>query len=219
MSDDMFYARVCAERDQLRAELARLQRNEDCVQRLIVWAAENGWNGVDNSKILDSFIVGLFDELRAELAAAKNLLARIHRDGGHHTEAVGFAQSVTDAEAKVSEWLLAAEGRIALAALGERLVSVIGCFLRDAKRAIPTADDTWPDWYCCLCGVVGAHDDECTYPVAEAALAATPAQSLAAHDAAVKVAVLREVARMLGAQQRELLLAEADRIEKEAVNG
>ena len=59
------------ERDQLRAEIARLQRNEDCVQRLIVWAAENGWNGVDNAKILDSFIVGMFDELRAELAAAK----------------------------------------------------------------------------------------------------------------------------------------------------
>ena len=46
--------------------------------------------------------------LRAELAAAKSLLARIHRDGGNHTEAVGFAQSVADADAKVSEWLLAA---------------------------------------------------------------------------------------------------------------
>ena len=50
--------------------------------------------------------------LRAELAAAKNLLARIHRDGGHHTEAVGFAQSVADADAKVSEWLLAEADRI-----------------------------------------------------------------------------------------------------------
>jgi len=52
------------------------------------------------------------DALRAELAAAKNLLARIHRDGGHHTEAVGFAQSVADADAKVSEWLLAEADRI-----------------------------------------------------------------------------------------------------------
>jgi hypothetical protein len=57
--------------DQLRAELARLQRNEDCVQRLIVWATENGWNGVDNSKILDVFISGLVDQLRAELAAVR----------------------------------------------------------------------------------------------------------------------------------------------------
>ena len=56
------------------------------------------------------------DQLRAELTAAKNLLARIHRDGGHHTEAVGFAQSVADAGDKVSEWLLAAEERTALAA-------------------------------------------------------------------------------------------------------
>jgi regulator of replication initiation timing len=51
--------------------------------------------------------------LRAELAAAKDLLAKIHRDGGHHTEAVGFAQSVADADAKVSEWLMAEADRIA----------------------------------------------------------------------------------------------------------
>ena len=37
--------------------------------------------------------------LRAELTAANNLLARIHRDGGHHTEQVGFAQSCADADA------------------------------------------------------------------------------------------------------------------------
>lgn len=45
------------------------------------------------------------DQLRAELAAAKNLLARIHRDGGHHTEAVGFIRSAQDAEKKVLGWL------------------------------------------------------------------------------------------------------------------
>lgn len=45
------------------------------------------------------------DQLRDELAAAKNLLARIHRDGGHHTEAVGFIRSAQDAEKKVLGWL------------------------------------------------------------------------------------------------------------------
>lgn len=45
------------------------------------------------------------DQLRAELTAANNLLARIHRDGGHHTEAVGFIRSAQDAEKKVLGWL------------------------------------------------------------------------------------------------------------------
>jgi hypothetical protein len=39
--------------------------------------------------------------LRAEITAAKGLLARIHGDGGHHTEEVGFVASVADADAKV----------------------------------------------------------------------------------------------------------------------
>jgi len=33
-----------------------------------------------------------------------NLLARIHRDGGHHTEEVGLTQSVYDADKKVAEF-------------------------------------------------------------------------------------------------------------------
>ena len=45
------------------------------------------------------------NQLRAELTAANNLLARIHRDGGHHTEAVGFIRSAQDAEKKVLGWL------------------------------------------------------------------------------------------------------------------
>lgn len=40
--------------------------------------------------------------VRAREQDARNLLARIHRDGGHHTEAVGFKQSCLDAE---QEWL------------------------------------------------------------------------------------------------------------------
>lgn len=37
------------------------------------------------------------DRLRAERSAALDLLAVIHRDGGHHTEGVGFIKSCSDA--------------------------------------------------------------------------------------------------------------------------
>ncbi len=83
---------------------------------------DGGWTlAMDDLRRFVDNLTAERDQLRAELAAAKNLLARIHRDGGHHTEAVGFAQSVADAGDKVSEWLLAAEERTALAAHIERL--------------------------------------------------------------------------------------------------
>jgi hypothetical protein len=162
--------------------------------------------------------------LRAELAAAKNLLARIHRDGGHHTEAVGFARSVADAGDKVSEWLLAAEDRTALAAHVERLRNA----LEWSKSYWPEQEESRhsPDCCCPMCDVNACIEE------AEAALAATPAQSLAAHEAAL----LREVANLIrqttpdptdgvpesfGSHQGrmyalEQILAEADRIAKEA---
>ena len=37
------------------------------------------------------------------LVMLKNLLARIHRDGGHHTEWVGLPKSVDDAHHKISQ--------------------------------------------------------------------------------------------------------------------
>ena len=39
------------------------------------------------------------------LTMPDGLLARIHRDGGQHTDAVGLAQSVADAEQRITEWL------------------------------------------------------------------------------------------------------------------
>lgn len=74
-------------------------------------------------------------EVYAELAAAKSLLARIHRDGGHHTEAVGFAQSLADADAKVSDWLLAAEERDQLAAHDAALLREVADKLRNEESA------------------------------------------------------------------------------------
>ena len=38
--------------------------------------------------------------LEDQLTAAQNLLARIHGDGGHHQDKVGFLQGCTDAETK-----------------------------------------------------------------------------------------------------------------------
>lgn len=152
MSDDMFYARVCQERDQLRAELA----------------------------------------------AAKDLLARIHRDGGHHTEAVGVSQSVSDADNKVSEWLLAAEERDRLAADNERLRKA----LERSIAALVFADTPESKAF---------HFGDLVAQLRET-IAATPAQSLAAHDAAL----MREVTRLVDDCSGEKLRAEADRIEKEA---
>ena len=68
------------------------------------WSEYMAKNGKQEYEIGDPMTV--IDQLRAELAAAKNLLARIHRDGGHHTEAVGVINSITDAHEKWSELLL-----------------------------------------------------------------------------------------------------------------
>lgn len=166
------------------------------------------------------------DQLRADLTAAKNLLARIHRDGGHHTEAVGFAQSVADAGDKVSEWLLVAEERNALAAHVERLEKGLREIADGAEEDISALTGVAGQTVCKLCGNV-PHDEKCSHTIATSALAATPAQSLAAHDAAVKVAVLREAAKRFAYRRNDgdwtihpdSLAAEADRIEKEAKNG
>lgn len=156
---------------------------EESKEARLVYALKNL-----NSTIADR------DALRAELAAAKNLLARIHRDGGHHTEAVGFTQSVADADTKVSGWLLAADDRNALAADNARLRAALEK-IRD--RALPLGLD---------------RGDSVTMLIAEEALAATANQSLAVHDAAL----LREVARLVDDCSAEKVRAEADRIEKEA---
>ena len=48
-----------------------------------------------------SMVLDGFDTLTRERDAAANLLAVIHRDGGHHTVSVGFARSCVDAEVVV----------------------------------------------------------------------------------------------------------------------
>jgi predicted RNA-binding Zn-ribbon protein involved in translation (DUF1610 family) len=41
----------------------------------------------------------------------RNLLARIHRDGGHYVEAHGIDKALADADAKVVQWLAGASKR------------------------------------------------------------------------------------------------------------
>jgi hypothetical protein len=43
------------------------------------------------------------ESLIAKVRAAKEILAVIHRDGGHHTECVGFEQSCVDAIVVISK--------------------------------------------------------------------------------------------------------------------
>lgn len=116
------------------------------------------------------------DQLRAELAAAKNLLARIHRDGGHHTEAVGFAKSVADAGNKVSEWLLAAEERDALAAHVERMEGVLKVVKGKAVALSTLSRSAGNSMALELLTEEGNKRDELCGLI-EAAIAATPAQS------------------------------------------
>ena len=65
-------------------------------------------------------LLAAIDHLRDENArlreALLSLLARIHRDGGHHTESVGLARSVYDADNRVAELNAAVADRTELAA-------------------------------------------------------------------------------------------------------
>lgn len=61
------------------------------------------------SKNLNDLIAEECAALRAEnemlRAALGNLLARIHRDGGHYIAAHGLNKAVEDAEVQVVKWL------------------------------------------------------------------------------------------------------------------
>lgn len=71
---------------------------------------------------------------------------------------------------------------------------------------------------CKFCGDV-PHDEECPHTIATSALAATPAQSLAAHDAALLRRLAAESAPGERADIAPWLMTEAERIEKEAGDG
>lgn len=141
--------------------------------------------------------------LEAELAAAKDLLAILHGDGGHHADAVGVARACKDAMDKYHQRVLQMD---ALAAHVERLVGALDTArveaLWIAQNTAPSGTDS---------GDLSTNRAARSMVAGiKAALAATPAQSLAAHDAAL----LREVARQMDPDGGcyEALMAEADRI-------
>lgn len=75
-------------------------------------------------------------------ARAKNLLARIHRDGGQHTESVGLEASLVDAE-KVVVGFLSAEARVAEleAALAAATETELAVARSNAECELAAAED------------------------------------------------------------------------------
>lgn len=56
-----------------------------------------------------------------EASMLRNLLARIHHDGGHYVEQHGLDKALEDADSKVVKWLARDDGRERLAADGVRV--------------------------------------------------------------------------------------------------
>jgi len=110
--------------------------------------------------------------------------------------------------------------RDALAADNARLRSALEGIAAFAEEDISELTGVAGQMVCFFCGYV-PHEEKCPHTIATAAIAATPAQSIAAHDAAL----LRSLAAKLDGEghpaneyYRNWLRAEADRIEKEAAN-
>lgn len=160
------------------------------------------------------------DQLRAELAAAKNRALIAEKQDERSRHLVCLWKDDREAQAKALSAMTAE--RTALAAHVERLEKALQSIW---NWEMPETGDVWEDGtpisYAAAYGSIG--ERRVIRQKAYAALGSTPAQSLAAHDAAVKVAVLWEVAEKLNGDgheandyYRQWLMAEADRIEKQA---
>lgn len=183
MSDDMFYARVCAERDQLRAELAAAKERGDGLYLGLRQTLE-ALGGVAQPGVSEAFLIL---GVPGEAAAIKRLNNALAADNARLRKAL---QPFADRIKAYPPWMWTA-------------------MIEREKEGIITGGFR-------VGGEAVTHMPAMLLVGAEEALASTPAQSLAAHDAAVKVAVLREVARHLDNADFEWLMAEADRIAKEA---
>lgn len=87
-------------------------------------------------------------ELEAESIALGNLLAVIHRDGGHHVARVGVAQAATEAERLVVDVRAHREQETAtIARLHETITRVTDVHARDLRRIADALDlnasDSW----------------------------------------------------------------------------
>jgi hypothetical protein len=84
--------RAAAEIERLTAEVERLTARLELSERVDKLFDETMARRVFENERLRAALDGL-----SNVTALGNLLAVIHRDGGHHTEAVGVEQSVADA--------------------------------------------------------------------------------------------------------------------------
>ena len=64
------------------------------LERAKLWIQRNVGTSTDNQL---KTLTALLDEVEMERTDVYDLLAVVHRDGGHHTEEVGLAQSCSDA--------------------------------------------------------------------------------------------------------------------------
>lgn len=180
------------------------------------------------------------DQLRAELAAAKERCDGLYLGLRQTLEALGGVAQPGVSEAFL---ILGVPGEAAALKRVNNTLAADNARLRKALQPFADRIKAYPPWMWTAMierekeGIITGgftvgneavtHMPAMLLVQAEEALAATPAQSLAAHDAAVKVAVLREVAetckfRLNGGEWRicpETLISEADRIEKEAQRG
>lgn len=124
--NETFARAVIEEYERLRMEQVGegMPSVEECIR---VWHRSGGIN--QGPEAVRSLMLAAFErQLEAEKAPSEkvdrlsktieNMLARIHRDGGHHTDTVGFEQSMVDADEVISrlneaqDRLTAAEKRL-----------------------------------------------------------------------------------------------------------
>jgi hypothetical protein len=97
------------------------------VQRELLEQALEALGMVEPAPYALNQVIDTVNALRAALAAPQvemrdrkplteehlmNLLARIHRDGGHYTQDHGIDKSVADADEKIVAWLMKDDGRV-----------------------------------------------------------------------------------------------------------
>lgn len=118
---DVFAAGTRKERDEAKAEAAKLREERDELRRICV-AAVNATDGACGDTVSTEFLALLpreIEMLKAErnrlAQMLSNLLAVIHRDGGHYQMDHGLTKAVTDAESKVVEWLARDDEALTLA--------------------------------------------------------------------------------------------------------
>jgi len=203
---------LTAKRDSLSAEVERLngqlQRGERCVGKLRELAHDLGWDGVNNSKILEVFLEQIITAATARAEAAESRLRDLAIILNPHepydaTKITGWARDTVERAEEADQYEeLVAVLRVALdTARGE-----VGWIIRNTEPLGTDSGDLATNRAAMAC-----------QSSINAALALTPASA----GNRIKAKVLRDAANNLHLRfDREALLDEADRLdamEKEEV--